>query len=363
MSNFPPEGFVPAPSSIAGIEVFAPSPRKTAAQPEVVEFKCPRCGATTAYHAGESALTCMHCGYSEGAQQDVVGKRAAENEFTTAVMLDAGKGWGEERKQMACSHCGAVVSLPFENLSHTCAFCGSNQVTQRPEPQDVLRPGFLIPFCLETAGCKKIASQWLGSSWLTPADLTRAVAIDHFTAIYLPFWTFDSVTRAQWKAEVGHHETRRHFENGEWKEQVVVVWRWENGQVQLDHDDQIVPGAQKISRLLLSKVDNFNLNELVAFDAKYLAGLQAQAYTVNLEEAWETGRQAMREKTRQACLKQASTGQVRNFSMELDFSDESWRYLLLPVYLSSYPFQGQDLPGAGQWPNRCDRRAAACGLE
>jgi hypothetical protein len=47
----------------------------------------------------------------------------------------------------------------------------------------------------------------------------------------------------------------------------------------------------------------------------------------------------MREATRQACRKQASTSKIRNFSMNLDFSDESWRYILLPVYIAIYHYQ------------------------
>ena len=49
----------------------------------------------------------------------------------------------------------------------------------------------------------------------------------------------------------------------------------------------------------------------------------------------------MREQTRQACISQASTSMVRNFSMNLDFSQETWRYVLLPVYVAAYRYQGK----------------------
>ena len=81
------------------------------------------------------------------------------------------------------------------------------------------------------------------------------------------------------------------------------------------------------------------MNELVSYEAKYLAGFHARAYDVPLEKAWEVGRQQMREMTRQACREQASTSQIRNFSMNLDFGDESWRYVLLPVYVAAYRYE------------------------
>jgi hypothetical protein len=87
--------------------------------------------------------------------------------------------------------------------------------------------------------------------------------------------------------------------------------------------------------------------------------LQARAYDLPLEPAWELAREKMRESTRQACIAQASTGQVRNFSMNLDFSAESWRYVLLPIYVAAYRYQdkafqvmvnGQTGEVAGQRP-------------
>jgi len=50
MAEPPPlENYVPVPSALDGIEVFAPAPEKSAPHLPVVDFKCPQCGATTAY--------------------------------------------------------------------------------------------------------------------------------------------------------------------------------------------------------------------------------------------------------------------------------------------------------------------------
>ncbi|NKQ34146.1 MAG: hypothetical protein HF973_00850 [Chloroflexi bacterium] len=92
---------------------------------------------------------------------------------------------------------------------------------------------------------------------------------------------------------------------------------------------------------MLKQLRGYNLNELVPYDAAYLAGLQAQAYDVNLEAAWEIARRRMREQTKEACKSQASNRRMRNFSMNLDFEDESWRYILLPLYLTTYQYDGK----------------------
>ncbi|MFM8322603.1 MAG: hypothetical protein ACKOC5_16955 [Chloroflexota bacterium] len=346
---FPPPGFVPVQSRLPGIEIYQPAPPENTPQPEVVDFKCPQCGAVTAYSAADGGLTCTHCGYFEAPQAAAVGRRAEQLEFTVETLEKAAaqdaalrqpQGWGESRKELACQSCGAVITLPETSLSATCTFCGSNKVLQRAAAQDGLRPRFLVPFQRDAQACETISRGWLGSSWMTPADLKQATRLGGFNPVYLPYWCFDANTQAAWKAQVGHQETQRYYENGEWKTRTVTKWRWENGQVALKHDDLLEPGAARVSRKLLSEIGAFDLDGLCPYEPKFLAGVQAQSYDIPLENAWESARARMRETTRQACINDASTSMVRDLSMELDFADESWRYLLLPVYVLAYQYRG-----------------------
>ncbi len=336
--SFPPTGYIATTSKVSGIEVYMPAPPDAAPQPEIVDFKCPQCGATTAYSAADGGLTCSHCGYYEAPSKPVVGRKAAEFEFTVETLERDAQGWGETRKELACQNCGALTSIASDSLTHTCPFCGSNQVIQRQAAQDMLRPRFLIPFKLESEACQKIARDWLGSSWMVPSSLKGLANIASFQGLFLPFWTFDAQTRADWKAEVGHPETERYYDNGQWKTRTVIRWRWESGHAELPIEDLLVCGSNRVSVHILDQIKGFDLSQLALYEPKYLAGLGAKSYDVPLEKAWETARQAMRENTRQACVSQASTSMVRNFSMNLDYANEGWRYILLPVYMASYRY-------------------------
>jgi hypothetical protein len=339
--TFPPSGYVQTDSAVSGIDVYRPAPPDQQPQAEVVDFACPQCGAATAFSAADGGLTCTHCGYYEAPKQAAVGRHAQQFEFTTEVVERAAQGWGVARKEITCQNCGAATSLPADSLSFTCAFCGSAKVVQRQAPQDVLRPRFVAPFKIELQACRTIAHDWLGSSWMVPADLRDASRGCEFSGVYLPYWTFDADTSADWKAEVGHQKQERYYSNGEWKTRTVTVWRWESGHAELHIDDLLVPGSPRVSSNLLAQVEPFDLDALAPYSPEYLAGFQAQAYETPLETAWDAGRRLMREQTRQACLQQASTGQVRNFSMNLDFANESWRYVLLPVYLAANTYAGK----------------------
>ena len=333
----PPSDYIPAESAIDGIEVYKPAPKKDEQRP-VVDFECPQCGATTAYGVTEGGLTCTHCGYYEPPEKPIAGKGAEELEFKVETLARAAHGWGEERKDLECQNCGAITSLPQGELTLTCPFCASNKVIQRQANQDALRPRFVIPFKLEAEACRKAVVEWLGSSWLTPGALHRLSDLERLTAIYLPFWTFDALIAADWRAQVGHTRTERYRSGGEWRTRTVTDWRWESGHVDLTFDDLLVDASTRVSKLLLNRVKEYDLNQLAPYEPKYLAGFLAHSYDVGLEQAWDAARTQMRERTRAACRSQASTSKIRSFSMSLDFSQETWRYILVPAYLAPYTY-------------------------
>lgn len=343
MDSFPPQNFVKTESGLEGFVVYKPAPQVEREPEPVVDFTCPQCGATTAYSISSEGLQCRHCGYVEKPKTDAPGKNAEEFEFTLETLEKATRGWGVERFDLVCEKCGASTSIPAERLTHSCAFCGSNKVIQNQGTEDILRPRVLIPFKITEKESEKIVRGWLGSHWMTPKALKSLVNLNTFTQIYLPYWTFDSKTSANWKAEVGHTETERYYDHNDktWKTRSRIDWRWESGSEQLRIDDLLVAGTGRVSQKHLSSVQNDDLSALVNYDPSFLAGLQAKIYDVSLEAAWEIARQEMRETTRQACRKQASTGMIRNFKMDLDFSDENWRLILLPFFLATFMFEGR----------------------
>ncbi len=335
------QGYVRVASAVEGIEVFAPRPKEGGAAPEVQNFTCPQCGASIAYQPDLSSLTCSHCGYQQKLDVRDEKPQIEQHEFTVETVEKAARGWAIARKDLECQNCGAVVSIPVEELTHTCSFCGSNKVIQRQASEEILRPKSLIPFSVTPKQSQEIAARWLGSSWMTYRNLSQVVRLEAFKATYLPYWAFCAVTPASWRAEVGHTETERYYDHGEWKERSKTVWRWESGSVKNRYTDLLIDGTRRVSKLLLSRIKDFTLNSLVPYDPRYLAGIQALAYDITLEKAWEEGRAEMRDQTRKTCISQASTSQVRNFSMQMDFQDETWRYVLLPFYLSSFTHEGR----------------------
>ncbi len=337
---FPPPGYIKTETAVAGIEVYMPKPADEKHE-EVVEFRCPNCDASNVYSTDDGGLTCAFCGYYEAPQSEKVGKRAEEFEFTVETMARVAQGWGAERKELACNRCNARVTISTDMLTHTCPFCHSNQVVQVKAPQDVLRPRFLVPFRVDSEAVRQKTAVWLGSSWMLPGSLSRLAQGTEFVPIYIPAWTFDAKTDADWKAEVAHTKTRTTGFGKNQRTQTYTEWRWESGRAARQYDDLMVNGASNLSETLLDRIRKFDLRELVAYAPEFLAGVQAQAYDVSLDHAYQRARHAMREDTRKACRAQATSQRMRNFSMNLNFSEESWRYILLPLYIAVYHYNNK----------------------
>lgn len=328
---FPPAGFMRGSSAVEGIEVWQPITEQPPHE-EVVSFRCPSCGAGIGYDLAKGGLACPFCGYQQRAVVQVSGRSAAEFEFTADTVARAAQGLGDERRAIECEQCGSVTAVPPDQIAGRCPFCTSARVIQRELPSDTLRPRAIIPFTVQPQACQGIVRDWLGSSWMTPPDLARLADQAAFTAIYLPFWTFDSAAAASWRAEVGHTVVTG---SGK-RRRVRTVWRWESGNVQQQFDDHFIPGTTKISAGLLARVGVFDPQGFVEYQPNLLAGMIAQAYDRSLDQAWAIAREGWRDRIRYACYGQASSGQIRNFSMDLDYANERWRYVLVPIYLAAY---------------------------
>lgn len=330
---FPPPGYEEIPSKIPGITVFKKQ-EVLKEHKEVVAFKCPNCGADKAYSAENGGLTCTHCNYFEAPiQSEVSGKQSEEFEFTVETLERAAQGWGTERKEMVCNNCGGHTVLAPESMAQSCPFCHSNNVIQQKAPQDVLRPRFLIPLKVTEAMVKADVDVWLGDSSLLPDDLKQLVNELKFVPMFIPFWTFDAHADAAWEAEVGRTVTT--------DEGTETHWSWESGRVNHFFDDLLAIGSKQLDERLLKHVKWFNLEELVPYQPSYLAGMHAQAYEIPLQSAWQQARNGMRKIMRDRCYKEPSGRQIRNFCMNLDFHDESWRYILVPYWLGTYTYEGK----------------------
>jgi ribosomal protein L37AE/L43A len=311
-----------------------------AEQKTIHTFACPQCGGPRVYQAATGGLACEHCGYQEAIEAPSAGSTAGESEFTEEALAQAEHGWQVGHQQIQCQSCGGETLLPPGVLTQTCPYCGSTYVVQLKATDALLRPHFMIPFRTTPERCRALTQEWLGSSWMTPRHLHKQADLGNYTPLYVPFWTFDAQVTANWSAEIGYDKTTI---DAEGDLDTETRWEQESGQVRLEFDDQYVPGTKRLREILAERITDFNLRTLVAYNPAYLAGHHAQAYEVDLNQAWEKAQAQMKEKTRAASERDALSGKadhIRNLRLyNVELHDTKWRYVLLPVYVSTYKYR------------------------
>lgn len=343
-ANFrPPEGFQALPSALEGFEIYGPATGDRGfVGPKAV--RCAQCGASARFDVAKQAVACPFCAWVAPKESAVIGRDAADGEFTSAALDEGGEGFGVERRELSCQGCGALIALEEGALAATCPFCASAQVSVREHATARgLRPTALLPFSISADAARKEASRWLGQGWFHPKDLGHLARVDAFVGLYAPYWLFSADLSSTWEAEVGRERTitKRNSE-GQTETETVIDWQWRKGAVSLSLKDLLVPGTSKISARLLARVeDAFDLDALSTYDPSLLAGFQAQTYDVGLPDAWEQGRAKMREAARRACMSDTGSSHVRSFSMTADLAREAWRHILIPIWISAYRYEGR----------------------
>ncbi|MEO0468413.1 MAG: hypothetical protein AAF206_02240 [Bacteroidota bacterium] len=347
-TQFPADQYEALPSNIDGITVFKQR-KQEAEHRQIVSFNCPNCGGTQAYSTEDGMLCCTYCSHlspppttsATPSLRTFVSAPAVhqKHEFKLDTLEEAAESWAPGNIDLDCQTCGAHVTLPPQQLSHVCPFCHSTHVIEQKRRDDALSPQALIPFCVEPSSCAAPARAWMSNHWLVPKDAKEAIREEAFRMVYVPYWVFDADAHAVWKAEVGYTYTST---DGEGNVSSHTQWKWKRGTKSFPFQNVLVSGSDHLDKQMLRKLSDFSLEGLVPYGADFLAGIPAQAYEVKLEDAWQIGRGRIRETMKIACKKAPGKNKIRNFSMEMKLSDETWKYILLPYILSSYHYDGKD---------------------
>lgn len=310
-------------------------------------FICPGCAAELNWTPGQGKLTCPYCGFvQEDSAAPAPASEAPIQEYRLdRAAMDAARGWGEPRKSLVCSACGAVSDLEPHSTMTTCPFCGSSQVTPHEADQGLIRPESLVPFGVDREKAEGMFRSWLKGLWFRPSALKSTAQIESFSGVYIPAWTFDCDTASHWRAEAGYHRQERYTEvvNGQTvhKTRTVTDWRPAHGTHDEVFDDWIVQASQGLEQGDIKGLLPWDTKALVSYDKRFMAGFQAERYHVTLEAAWETGRKEMQAKIQGECARKVPGDTHRNLDVRTRYENVHFKHVLLPIWISAYRYDGK----------------------
>lgn len=308
----------------------APEPVKASGE---VANQCPRCGGRMRFEADRQALTCQYCGHVQSVDTEGAAD-SAEQVLEMALTTLSGHRWAASQQQTACTRCGAVTLLaPQEELAR-CPYCASDQLVKSAETADLLDPEVLGLPELDEAAARQALEKWLGTGWTSPDDLHKVAGAASLQMAYYPFFTFDGTLEMHWVAEVNEGTSRNPH------------WVGTNGIEFEMFDDMLVPGLKALDASLLPGLLPFKLKEVKAFQPAFLAGWKALRFDIPLADASLKGReQVIRKLRRELRARIAEMREMRNLRQTtLNWSGMTYKYVLLPLWVGSYQFDGQPYP-------------------
>jgi len=305
---------------------------------EQTDEKCPQCGGTLDFNPETGELICTYCGATVDIEDDE--KTRAEELDLSLAENAASRDWGAETRTVVCKNCGAETVYDAETVSGECPYCGSNQVMEAGG-ENIMAPGGVCPFTVTRAtACERFAS-WLKGKLFCPRAAKKAAKAGKISGIYLPYWTFDSDTYSNYTARYGReHIVRRGKET-----KVVIRWYPTRGSYSTFINDELVAATENHDKKMLESIEPFDTENNLEYKPEYLAGFASERYAVGLSDAWLKAQAEIREKLaaeiRNEVCERHGTVHVDSVRFHTDHRNVTYKYLLLPVWMSSYTYKGK----------------------
>ena len=134
--------------------------------------------------------------------------------------------------------------------------------------------------------------------------------------------------------------TETYVENGQTRTRQVRHIRWVPAAGHVSHffDDDLVCASVGVHPGLMRGIEPFPTGDLQAYDPGYVAGWVVERYQIDLAAAADRARAAMRTKLEAMCGRQVPGDTFRNLSVRADWSGQTYKHILAPVWLLSYDY-------------------------
>jgi len=318
---------------------------KKVTQSKQNEIDCKNCGAKLNFAPGTDSLECQFCGALNEIEVDKEARTEAiqELDFNAYINNQADIAPRIEISTVKCDSCGGETTFDASVVSDECDFCGSPLVSVEAQTSEVIAPKAMLPFKIDKKEGFNLYKTWLKKLWFAPNKLTKqASQTEDLAGIYTPYWTYDSDTNTNYTGQRGddYQTTETYYEDGQQKSRTVTKTRWSStsGWVSRFFDDIMVPASNTLPRKYIDKLEPWDLQNLVPYDTKYLAGFKTETYHIGLPEGFIIAKGKMEPVIRTDIKRNIGGDHQRISTMSTQYHKITFKHILLPIWLSAYKY-------------------------
>lgn len=312
-------------------------------------FPCDRCGADLVFSVGQQSLQCPYCAAIKQIEPPrdvpIVERDYLEMlERLKRIKEKEGAEAENENTQHAirCSACGADVIFQGTLTSSQCPYCASP--LQRDNIHDSVSRipvDGVLPFLIPQATAAANLRAWVKSLWWAPNEFLRQGVTGKFNGVYMPFFTYDSMTYTRYAGQRGDIYLVTVGEGNNRRTEQRIRWTYRSGDFQRFFDDVpiIAVGQQHLD--LVEALEPWPLDRMIPFTPEVLAGFYSRTYDVELDDGFQFARQRIESSLSMEVRQRIGGDTQQVHSQQTNYSAVTFKHILLPVWLLAYRYRGK----------------------
>ena len=319
---------------------------ETSVQKTELKKACINCGSELKYKPGTTSITCEYCGHQEKISLET--SKFEELELYPYLDSMGSQKNSEEISMLQCKNCGANQHIEENYKSLHCVYCSMPLILEDVRKEDWILPGAVLPFQIDQHKSFEIFKKWVKGLWWAPNNLKKASLDPQFTkGLYLPYWTFDAKLSANYTGQRGeyYYETQSYRDsNGNTKTRQVKKTRWypASGSVSGFVDDTLITASKQRAGRVPSKIARWNLKKLQPFNSGFLSGFVTEKYTIPLKDGYDKSKEVAKQHATTWAARDIGGDTQRVSSVDMKLAEETFKHILLPVYVSTYRYNGKE---------------------
>jgi len=318
--------------------------QETPSQSSELKKSCVNCGAELRYAPGTTEMECEYCGYT----QEIPPSEESFEELELKSYLNemGAQSHSQEITMLHCKNCGANQHIEENYKSLHCVYCSMPLIVEDAYKEDWILPGAVLPFKLDQDQAHAIFKKWVKGLWFAPNKLQKATLDPQNTkGLYSPYWTFDAQLFANYTGQRGEYyyvtKTVGSGKNRRTVRERRTRWYPASGTVSGFVDDTLIKASQQKSGIIPAKISRWNLKDLTDFNSSYLAGFVTEKYTIPLKDGHLSATTEARNIADRWARSDIGGDTQRVSSINMKLSEETFKHILLPVYISAYKYKSK----------------------
>ena len=312
-----------------------------------MQITCPGCGGIMVFSPKTQNLQCIYCGTT----QPMPTSRIEVQEYDFAQWAQtkmANQAYGimdrsAEAVEVKCKQCGAKVQIDATRSTSICPYCGTPLMLEKSQVKRFWQPNYLLPFAIDRKQSSELFQKWLNSKWFLPSKYKNGDVLEEkIQGIYYPYWAFGAHTTTNYKGQRGKNRTvTKKGSDGKSVTETVTDWQRVSGTVRNNFKNILVPASKELPEDVVEEHKKWPVGEVVEYTPEFTAGFTTEVYTVDFTEGMVTAKEQMESEIESTIRKDIGGDKQRIDHKDIYYSDEVFKLLLLPLWVSSFNIKGK----------------------